>query len=151
MAGRISPIAKPGSLLKDTPKGRVARQGAVLNDRRHLALIRRLPCISCDADPAGTAAHVRMTRTGKPITGAGLKPGDHWTLPLCPTCHTDGVGAQHKIGEQLFYSNLGIDALVLCQKLYAASPVVEAMRVIIFKARETRKWPAPESSANQRG
>lgn len=141
-AGRVSPIASPGSLFKTSgkrPKGRASVQGVVHNDAKYLALIRKCPCVSCDADPAGVAAHVRMTRTGKPITGAGLKPGDHWTLPVCAWCHTDGPAAQHRIGEQLFYSELGIDPLPLCQRLYAASPSLGAMREVIFKAKEARK------------
>ncbi len=136
-AGRISPIAKPGSLLKGggTPKGRPAAQGALDRDSKHLALVRRCPCLSCDVDPAGVAAHVRMTRVGKPITGAGIKPGDHWTLPLCQMCHTD----QHKVGEVEFWRALDIDALVACQRLYAASPDIEAMRAVVFNEREGRK------------
>jgi hypothetical protein len=140
--GRVSPVAKPGTLFKSTgkpPKGRAFVQGAVHNDAKYLALVRRCGCLSCDADPAGVAAHVRMTRTGKPITGAGLKPGDHWTLPLCRTCHTDGPGAQHVVGEVPFWRELGLDPLPICQQLYAASPSLGAMRAVIFGERERRK------------
>jgi hypothetical protein len=142
MAGRVSPIAPPGSLLKTAdkpPKGRSPNQGRVHNDAVYLALVRRCPCLSCDADPAGVAAHVRMTRTGKPITGAGLKPGDHWTLPLCARCHTDGPGAQHRKGEVRFWADLGLDPLPLCQQLYAASPSLGAVRAVVFAEREKRK------------
>jgi hypothetical protein len=142
MMARISPIAAPGSLFKaGAPKGKrkSAAQGARLDDQSYLALVRRCPCLSCDADPAGVAAHVRMTRTGKPISGTGNKPGDHWTLPLCPTCHTDGPTAQHKVGEVPFWRALGLDALVICQRLYAASPGIEAMRAVVFAERERRK------------
>ena len=75
MAARISPKAKPGSLLKGERKPGAKR------DKRpdYLALIRRLPCLSCDTDPAGEAAHVRymgtLRRDIKPITGIGIKPG----------------------------------------------------------------------------
>jgi hypothetical protein len=140
-AGRVSPIAPPGSLLKgDKPlKGRSPNQGRVHNDAAYLALIRRLPCLSCDADPAGVACHVRLTRVGKPITGAGIKPGDHWTLPLCATCHTEGPGAQHRIGEVRFWADLGLDPLPICQQLYGASPSLGAMRAVVFAEREKRK------------
>jgi hypothetical protein len=142
-AGRISPIAPPGSLLKTSgkpPKGRAFVQGAVHNDAKYLALVRRCPCLSCDAaDPAGVAAHVRMTRLGKPITGAGLKPGDHWTLPLCAQCHTEGPGAQHRVGEVRFWADLGLDPLPICQQLYAASPSLGAMRAVVFAEREKRR------------
>jgi hypothetical protein len=142
---RISPIAPPGSLLKGAEgkkrkghrdKGQV---DAHPEDPKYLALLRRCPCLSCDNDPAKVAAHVRMTRVGKPITGAGLKPGDRWALPLCAGCHTDNPKAQHKVGEVLFWQHLGIDPLPLCQRLHRAAPDVQAMRTIVFQAREGRK------------
>lgn len=138
---RVSPIAAPGSLLKGPRphKRRATVPGFSDRDPDYLGLVRRLPCLSCDNDPAGVAAHVRMTRVGKPITGAGLKPGDHWTLPLCASCHTDGPQAQHRVGEVSFWRKLGLDPLVIAQRLYAASPDIEAMRKVIFAEREKRK------------
>lgn len=141
LAGRVSPVAKPGSLFKGATKPRKggSPQGSTGRDTKHLALIRQLPCLSCDTDPAGVAAHVRMTRVGKPIAGTGNKPGDHWTLPLCRQCHTDGPNAQHVVGEVPFWRDLGLDALVVCQRLYAASPDIEAMRAAVFAEREKRR------------
>jgi hypothetical protein len=138
---RISPISAPGSLFKSaTPsrKRKSGRQGEVKRDANYLALIRRCPCLSCDCDPAGVAAHVRMTRVGKPITGTGIKPGDQWTLPLCDVCHTNGPQAQHVVGELKFWSDLGLDPLVICQRLYSASPDIEVMRQVCFDARNGR-------------
>lgn len=149
---RISPIAPPGSLLKglakDASKRHKSKRGKSTRehyenpkDEKYLALLRRCPCLGCDNDPAGVAAHVRMTRVGKPITGAGLKPGDRWALPLCATCHTDGprTTTQHKAGEVLFWQRLGIDPLPLCQRLHRAAPDIQGMRTIVFQAREGRK------------
>lgn len=137
---RIAPVAPPGSLVKGilARKRKSGRQGEFKRDAGYLALVRRCPCLACDQDPAGVAAHVRMTRAGKPIAGAGIKPGDQWTLPLCASCHTDGPGAQHKVGELKFWSDLGIDPLVICQRLYSASPEIDAMRQVCFRAREGR-------------
>lgn len=53
--------------------------------------------------------------------------------------HTDGPGAQHKVGEVQFWRALGLEALVICQRLYAASPDIEAMRKVVFAEREWRK------------
>lgn len=141
MSGRISPIAPPGSLFKGTApkkKGKSGRQGEIKRDADYLALVRKCPCLSCDQDPAGVAAHVRMSRAGKPIAGTGIKPGDQWTLPLCDMCHTSGPGAQHRVGEVMFWSDLGLDPLVICQRLYSASPDIEAMRMACFDARNGR-------------
>lgn len=147
---RISPIAPPGSLLKGgiatdpkkrhkSKRGKSSREDHNPKDEKYLALLRRCPCLGCDNDPAGIAAHVRMTRVGKPITGAGLRPGDRWALPLCASCHTDGPKAQHKAGEVLFWQRLGIDPLPLCQRLHKAAPDIQDMRAIVFQAREGRK------------
>lgn len=140
MTARISAIAAPGSLFKSAApkkKGKNQRQDTK-RDANYLALVRRLPCLACDKDPAGVAAHVRITRVGKPIAGTGIKPGDQWTLPLCQACHTDGPKAQHVVGELAFWSDLGLDPLVICQRLYSASPDIEAMRIVCFDARNGR-------------
>ncbi len=147
-AQRISPIVPYGSLLKgeSKPKRKAGKtrdvpremSQALWRDPAYLRLIRRCPCLSCDQDPAGIAAHVRMTRVGKPIAGTGIKPGDQWTLPLCQACHTDGPKAQHKVGEMDFWMDLGIDPISICQRLCSASPDIEAMRQVCFMAREGR-------------
>lgn len=138
MTARVSPIAAPGSLFKSAPKKKGKNRQYTERNDKHIALIRRCPCLACDQDPAGIAAHVRMTRIGKPIAGTGAKPGDQWSLPLCAFCHTDGVRAQHRIGELQFWSDLGLDPLVICQRLYIASPDIECMRQVCFRAREGR-------------
>ena len=134
MAARISPKAKPGSLLKGERKPGAKR------DKRpdYLALIRRLPCLSCDTDPAGEAAHVRymgtLRRDIKPITGIGIKPGDLWALPLCHTCHM----RQHELGEVKFWHGLGLNPLTIAMDLWGCFSI-EQMRAVIFAAREKRK------------
>jgi len=148
---RISPIAPFGSLLKGAsrePVTKPARPNAARSakaakgrdlDPKHLAAVRRCPCLSCDSDPAGEAAHVRMTRAGKPIAGTGAKPADRWSLPLCPKCHTKDKAAQHRVGEPAFWSALGLDPLKIAADLYSVSPDIEAMRAVTLKAREGRK------------
>lgn len=138
MSGRISPIAPPGSLFKGTAPKKKGKSPDTKRDAKHLVLIRKCPCLSCDADPAWIAAHVRMTRTGKPIAGMGAKPDDRWTLPLCDSCHASGPKAQHKVGELQFWSDLGIDPIAVCERLYSASPDIEAMRLVCFDARNGR-------------
>jgi len=110
----------------------------VRRNERYLALIRRLPCLSCDTDPAGEAAHVRMSGPEKEITGMGLKPADRFALPLCRHCHTQGPNAQHTIGEVDFWTSLNLDPLAICRRLYAVRPNLSAMRDIIFAERENR-------------
>ena len=140
MSFHVSPRAPYGSLLKQfgEPKKRKPVKVARDRDDKHLAAVRKCPCLSCDQDPAGEAAHVRMSAPGKTITGIGIKPDDKYSLPLCHGCHVANPTAQHNVGEIPFWGALGLDPLVICERLYAVSPDIEAMRDVIFKARETR-------------
>lgn len=64
-------------------------------DKKRLAYIRTLACISCGAPPPSEAAHIRLGLAG----GMGLKPADTSTVPLCDACHR----LQHQIGEVKFW------------------------------------------------
>lgn len=139
MAGRVSKIAPVGSLLKGMgreTRSKPVKAKARAHDNAHLEAIRQLPCLNptCRRDPAGVAAHVRFAcaEARKPITGMGIRPDDNYTLPLCQSCHTDAVDAQHKGSEVAFWNRLGIDALKISAALYDASPNVEHMRSIVF-------------------
>jgi len=139
MSFRPAPV---GSLLKGERSAKPKpgkRQAPAFNAAKHLRAVRCLPCISCDADPAGVAAHLRMASEGKPEAGMGRKPDDTWVTPICAWCHTDGAGAQHRGSEREWWGYLGIDPLWLCAALVAVSPDVERMRNVVFRAREMRK------------
>jgi hypothetical protein len=135
MSLRPAPI---GSLLKQErqPDRRTRRVNG--KNPSYLSLIRKLPCCSCDQDPAGVAAHLRMASEGKPEAGMGRKPDDRWTVPMCRSCHTDAPDAQHRSSEREWWLRIGIDPKWLCVELVAVSPDVEAMRRVIFEARERR-------------
>ena len=133
MAARISPKAKPGSLLKAEREPKQKR----VRELDYLAQVRRCPCLGCDEDPAGVAAHLRLAAPGKP-NALGQKPDDRWTLPLCPACHRE----QHAMGERTFWGvwNLGVNPVEAATMLYhARKGGIEAMRAVIFEAREYRK------------
>lgn len=100
---------------------------------RHLKAVKSLPCTTCGSDPPSEAAHVRMGSRahGKRPTGMGEKPSDKWVVPLCGYCHRNGRKAQHRMGERQFWLMHGIDPFPLCEALYAASPNIEQMIVIV--------------------
>jgi hypothetical protein len=130
MSHRISPIAKPGSLLKaDRPLR--ARRPKRERASGHLAAVRLLPCVACGADPSGQAAHLRMGGGG----AMGLKPGDHLVTPLCFACHE----RQHRIGEVRFWGTISINPHKVATRLFLASPDIDVMRGIIHAEREGRK------------
>lgn len=73
---------------------------------RHRKFIRSLQCCIaiCRSDSMGLrteCAHVRHETDG----GAGLRPSDWWTLPLCFFHHAE----QHAIGEPAFEKRYGIN------------------------------------------
>jgi len=131
---RIPSLAAPGALLKAPTAMRKQKYDMGRNPRQrdvlHLEAIRQCPCVACGLDPCGEAAHIRMTRTGKPTSGIGNKPSDFFTAPLCASCHRE----QHNVGELSFWADLEIDPLRLAETLYRLSPNVEAMRAGVFTA-----------------
>lgn len=137
MSTRIDNIAPPGSLLKaprlEKPHKRMRSER--VHDEKHLALVRRCMCIGCRMDPAGSAAHVRMSSAAhsKPNTGT-RKPDDKWTLPLCHECHM----YQHRAGELTFWHRVGLSALHWCVELYKVTGDLNAMRAVVMRSFRER-------------
>lgn len=127
MASRIANLAPPGSLLKvhRQPEPRKPTRTPRERDEKHLAAIRLLPCLNCEAAGPSEAAHVQMTSAamGKRPGGMGQKRDDRWTLPLCARCHTE----QHRIGEAAFWHEAGINPILAAHALWIASPDPVAM------------------------
>jgi hypothetical protein len=48
----------------------------------------------------------------------GRKPGDDWTVPVCPFHHRQGPGNQHSRGEFRFWIDHDIDPLKVAFALY---------------------------------
>lgn len=57
---------------------------------------------------------------GKRPTGMGEKPDDRWAVPLCSSCHRDGPGAQHLVGEKTFWRQVGVNPFVVAEALYVS-------------------------------
>lgn len=133
---RITPPAAPGSLLKRfsvvAPRRALAEP---TEDPDYLALVRQCPCLYCGLDPCHEATHVRFASAafGK-ASGMGKKPADRWALPLCRDDHLNARHAQHKQNEEAFWLSLGINPLLVCQRLYAKRGDLVAMRAVCFVA-----------------
>ena len=136
-AARGSQTFKPGFQRSRSfkPEGQGQRQPRV-KDNGHLAFIRRLPCIACHALAPNDAAHVRFGDAARGKINAGMqrKPDDRWTLPSCRVDHE----RQHGMNERAYYEGLGIDALALCEALYAASGDLEKGRALVLAAGQRR-------------
>ena len=99
----------------------------------YLAKLRDCPCLKCGMDPAGEAAHVRQqSGSFNKRGGTGKKPADKWALPLCRACHLLDQDSQHNIGELAFWYFVGINPLLICQRLWAQRDDLMAMRAVIF-------------------
>lgn len=133
-AYRCGPVAAPGSLLK-RPRparakplqlGRKPRE----HDTAHLEALRQCPCVACALDSGCEAAHIRMSRPGKPNAGMAARPDDRHAVPLCSGCHRE----QHQGAEADFWERVGMDPLKVAEALYRMTPNVDAMRCTAFVA-----------------
>lgn len=141
---RIALSAPIGSLLKDAaPAVTVSPKHAGYQDWGYLAMVRHLPCLCCGMEPCGEAAHVRYASAafGK-SSGLQKKPEDRWALGLCRACHQTAAHAQHRHGEEQWWREIGINPLLVCERLYARRGDLVAMRAVVMVAiseRSSRK------------
>lgn len=100
--------------------------------RDHLKFIRSLPCLICGTRRNVQAAHIRSASPayGKRSTGAGEKPDDKFTLPLCAHHHQ----SQHCLSEMYFWKSHHIDPFAVALALYGASGDDEAADLIVKQA-----------------
>lgn len=109
-----------------------------VENRDHLAFIRRLPCVICGTHANIQAAHIRArsTQFRKRQAGAAEKPDDKWTVPLCAAHHLFGPDAQHDLNELVWWARQGIDPFVLALALFGCGGDTEEAEGIIEQARK---------------
>jgi len=113
------------------------------DDPKHLANIRLLDCLVCrpgDGIPGSfkVQAHHLMRVHGEGQRGHSYKSADRWTIPLCWAHHgpspydnvTDAANDDEWLAER------GIDGRAIASALWAARGDLEAMRRVIFRARQ---------------
>ena len=136
-----------GSLLKRVqpkPLRRVAGK-----DDGYLALVRECPCLECAQDPAGEAAHLRLSSGAHGKKGGmAKKPDDRWALPLCREHHE----RQHRVGERQYWYELGINPFLAAERLYAKRSDLVAMRAVVYctiAERESRQQLLTKGDGNE--
>ena len=90
-----------------------------VEDSKHLKFIRELPCVICLDDTSTEAGHIRLN-DGRYLafTGAGEKPDDKKTIPMCSKHHK----MQTKYGEGAkFWEEFGFDPHALALMLHSIS------------------------------
>jgi hypothetical protein len=145
---RVAAVAPPGSLLKRhpvQPRGSVKKVAG--RDAAYLDMIRQCPCLKCGMQPS-EAAHVRYASAafGK-ASGLGKKPSDAHAVPLCSGCHRLDRDAQHNRSEKAFWADLGINPLLVAEKLYAQRGDLVAMQSVVMVAIAERTSSPPSRSA----
>lgn len=102
-----------------------------IESRKHLAFLRRLPCIACLCGGVITtgaqAAHVRFScaAAGKTNPGFGARSNDSQAVPLCPRHH---LYDQHAGNERAFWERLRVDPLEIAAMLWELSGDVDRAR-----------------------
>jgi hypothetical protein len=139
---RLLPPSSPGALFKraTAPLQRRKLREVTERDAVYLGLVRSCPCLKCGMDPCGEASHCRLQSAAHGKRGGiGKKPADKWVLPLCAACHRQDNDALHQVGEALFWHILGLDPLLVAERLYAARGDTVAMRAVVFAAIGSRR------------
>lgn len=100
-----------------------------IENAKHLAFIRRLPCVICGDNTSTEAAHIRLGHipSWKRQCGKSEKPDDVWTLPLCGRCHRE----QHEGNEARFWKEKEIDPIFVALALWRVTGDVESGEAII--------------------
>lgn len=136
---RVAAVAPPGSLLKRVSvQPRAQARGDAGRDADYLAMIRTLPCLRCGMEPS-EAAHIRFSSAafGK-ASGLSKKPNDNFCCPLCAGCHRLDRDAQHNRSEREFWDSIGINPLLVAQRLFAQRGDLVAMRAVVMVAISER-------------
>jgi len=105
-----------------------AKRSSRWRSQAHLAFVRSRACSipKCGNWGPVEAAHVRSGSGA----GIGQKPDDFRAVSLCRDCHN----MQHRVGEETFWRESGVDPEALIEAFIAASP----KRFEIEKARKER-------------
>jgi hypothetical protein len=116
----------------------IQKKAPRVSDKKYLAALHTLPCLTCGSWSRVEAAHIRLvshewTERSGVRTGAGgaEKPSDMWCLPICATCHREGPEAEHLIGTRAFWDAHDIDPHAVAVALHAAFPSRDGMLKVI--------------------
>lgn len=104
------------------------------HNEKHLDFIRGLPCVVCGDNTSTEAAHIRFARrgVGKRAVGAGEKPDDLWTVPLCSAHHRE----QHRHAERGFWEAVDRDPIFIALALWAHTGQHEVGEQIVRNAHD---------------
>lgn len=113
-------------------------QGGRIENPKHLAFIRTLPCLVTGLSGRTEAAHLRGASPlhGKGMTPMGRKPDDCWAVPLSADAHR----AQHRMNEAEFWNQHGINPFVMAKVLYGLTGDYEEAVIAIAQFCGRPPW-----------
>lgn len=99
--------------------------------KRHLELLRKLPCCITGKEPAGTVHHLK-SGPAAPERGTSRKATDKWGVPLNWEDHLNGVERVGSRRELEWFQARGIsDPYELAAALWRVSGNLEQMRKVL--------------------
>ena len=117
-------------------KPRKSRFRAKRDDTAYRARLRQLPCVICNVPPPNTVHHLKATGE----RGMGMRSPDRFGLPMCwwphgENCHgrLEAVGSKNELA---WFAERGIDALNLCETLWAARDSLVAMQNVFWAHKD---------------
>ena len=134
MASRCSPANVIGNFKKSRAVRLEEKTCDTHDDREgnsgvHLELIRKLPCCCCPRAPGRQAHHIKTTGQ----RGMGMRSPDRFAVPMCETCHLDGVERAGSKNELAWFLKRGIEVLDLAAALWSASGDLPKMIKIVVE------------------
>jgi hypothetical protein len=127
--------------FKPHPKERGHKQSDAAQRRsgmsdEHLKNIRQLPC--CVTGRAGPNDPHHLKQTGAKERGMGITSTDRWAIPISRLAHDEMERAGSR-NELKWFSDRGVDALVLAIALWNARGDLEKMRKIVLEHKKAGK------------
>ena len=113
---------KPPKMGLREPSDRLC-QGHLRWIRQHFCAVREVNGHECEGRIE--AHHVRLGTDG----GVGMKPSDHWTVPLCGTAHR----SLHDKGQVSFEKLHDIDLKEIAEGLASRSPALRKRAKVLAR------------------
>ena len=101
-----------------------------IKSKTHLKFVSEQPCILCSR-PDVQSAHIRYAGAG-----IGMKPSDHFVVPLCIDHHSE----QHRMNERMFWHLYKKDPLVYAFFFCLQSPDKKIKKTSFDKFRNFFEW-----------
>lgn len=116
---RLSRAQRAARVDKEKGLGRMLVEKGPVRDIDHLSRVRTAMCLVCASAPPNEAHHLRIG-----LRTMGVRQPDSRCVPLCPKHHL----RLHKMNEEEFWADIGIDPLPIAAALYRQSLALRSVK-----------------------